>query len=163
MTTSIRKLFLNYLSQLTAIIEKVPEELFSDTLHEGMFSLEMNAQIAANFLLRGYCPLVGGEVVSYELSASGKNASLRLIHEVQIQLETLPDIEGLDDSKLISDTAGFTEISLPQSSYVFRYIVPNYMFHMSMVYAIARKAGVPLSKGDFDGLHSYPVGFSFID
>lgn len=47
MTASIKKLFLDYLSQLTIIIEKVPEELFSDTLHDGMFSLEMNAQIAA--------------------------------------------------------------------------------------------------------------------
>jgi len=163
MTISIKKLFLDYLSQLKVIVGKVPEELFSDTLHDGMFSLEINAQIAANFLLRGYCPIVGREVVSYELSEPGKNATLQLILDVQIQLETLPDIKGFDDSKLMSDKAGFTEVSLPQSSYVFRYIVPNYMFHMSMVYAIARKNGVSVSKGDFDGLHSYPVGFSFID
>jgi hypothetical protein len=31
-----------------------------------------------------------------------------------------------------------------------------------MAYAIARAAGVPLSKGDFDGYHQYPDGFSFV-
>jgi hypothetical protein len=30
-----------------------------------------------------------------------------------------------------------------------------------MVYAIARVSGIPLTKGDFDGIHTYPTGFSF--
>ncbi|WP_232461250.1 DUF1993 family protein [Cellvibrio sp. PSBB006] len=37
-----------------------------------------------------------------------------------------------------------------------------FFFHLSMSYAIARQAGIPLSKADFDGYHSYPVGFSFV-
>lgn len=162
MTTSIKQLFLEYLFQLKVIIEKVPEELFLETLSEGMFSLEMNAQIAANFLLRGYCPLLSRDVVSVARSDKGKGAILQAISDVQTLLEDFPEIEALDDSVTLSDKAGFTKLSLPQSSFVFKYIVPNYMFHMGMVYAIARKNGVPLSKGDFDGLHSYPIGFSFV-
>lgn len=162
MTFSIKELFLNYLTQLNIIVGKIPEELFPDALSEGMFSLEMNAQIAANFILRGYCPLVGRETISCEPSGTGKREVLRLISEVQMLLDTLPEVNEFDDSVVLSDTAGFTEVNLPQSSFIFSYIVPNYMFHMGMVYAIARKNGVPLSKGDFDGLHSYPIGFSFI-
>ena len=72
MAISIKKLFLDYLVQLNIILGKIPEELFSDVLSEGMFSLEMNAQVAANFLLRGYFPLVGREIISCERSGQGK-------------------------------------------------------------------------------------------
>ncbi|PNI05718.1 hypothetical protein C1N32_06370 [Vibrio diazotrophicus] len=162
MTNSIKNLFLGYLEQLKVVVEKVPEELFADSLTEGMFSLEMNAQIAANFLLRGYCPLIGKDVISCTSSQHGKEEVLRLISDVHMLLNEFPEVTELDDSVLLSDSAGFNNINLPQSRFIFSYIVPNYMFHVSMVYAIARKEGVPLSKGDFDGLHSYPNGFSFI-
>ncbi|UTA47221.1 DUF1993 domain-containing protein [Simiduia sp. 21SJ11W-1] len=163
MSTPIKQLFLDYLAQLSVVVGKVPDALFSDTLHEGMFSLEMNVQIAANFLLRGYCPLIGRAVVLHELSSPGKPASLQLIQDVAAELGALPEVQNLDDSQKITDTAGFAEISLGQSGYLMKYIIPNYMFHVSMVYAIARKNGVPLSKGDFDGLHAYPPGFSFLN
>lgn len=162
MTNSIKNLFLGYLEQLKVVVEKVPEELFADSLTEGMFSLEMNAQIAANFLLRGYCPLIGKDVIPCTSSQLGKEGVFRLISNVHMLLNEFPEVTELDDSVLLSDSAGFNKINLPQSRFIFSYIVPNYMFHVSMVYAIARKEGVPLSKGDFDGLHSYPNGFSFI-
>lgn len=135
--------------------------MFSDSLSEGMFSLELNAQVAANFLLRGYCPLVGVDIPSYELLGSGKDSVLKMLEKVRTHLESLRDVASFNDNKSISDSAGFSEVSLPQSRFILEYIIPNYMFHVSMVYAIARKNGVPLSKGDFDGLHSYPVGFKF--
>ena len=43
------------------------------------------------------------------------------------------------------------------------YAVPNFFFHYSMVYAIARNAGVAIGKTDFDGFHKYPLGFIFTD
>nr|WP_267874749.1 DUF1993 family protein [Telluria antibiotica] len=39
--------------------------------------------------------------------------------------------------------------------------VPNFFFHYSMVYAIARQAAVPVGKSEFDGYHRYPSGFTF--
>jgi hypothetical protein len=39
--------------------------------------------------------------------------------------------------------------------------VPNFFFHYAMVYAIARQAGVPVGKADFDGYHDYPPQFAF--
>ncbi|WP_028023325.1 DUF1993 family protein [Enterovibrio calviensis] len=161
MNILIKDLFLRYLHQLGVIIDKTPDNLFADALSEGMFSLELNAQVAANFLLRGYSPIASVDLVSYELNETGKGSVCRLLERVKTHLESLPDITELDDSKIMSDSAGFSEVNLPQSRFVFEYIIPNYMFHASMVYAIARKNGTPLSKGDFDGLHSYPVGFKF--
>ncbi|MGL0949117.1 DUF1993 family protein [Vibrio vulnificus] len=161
MSISTKKLFLGYLKNLSVIVDKVPNGLLSDSLSEGMFSLELNAQVAANFLLRGYCPLAGVDLASYELAGSGKDSVLALLKKVGTYLESLPDVVNFDDNQSISDSAGFSEVSLPQSRFILEYIIPNYMFHVSMVYAIARKNGVPLSKGDFDGLHSYPMGFKF--
>ncbi|MGV7210836.1 DUF1993 family protein [Oxalobacteraceae bacterium A2-2] len=42
------------------------------------------------------------------------------------------------------------------------YILPNFHFHLSMAYAIARQQGVALGKPDYDGYHAYPPGFSFV-
>ncbi|EOB2877167.1 DUF1993 domain-containing protein [Vibrio vulnificus] len=149
------------MKQLSVIVDKVQNDVFSESLSDGMFSLELNAQVAANFLLRGYCPLVGADSASYKLVGSGKDSVSKMLEKVRTHLESMPDVENFDDNKSISDSAGFSEVSLPQSSFILEYIIPNYMFHVSMVYAIARKNGVPLSKGDFDGLHSYPMGFRF--
>jgi hypothetical protein len=50
---------------------------------------------------------------------------------------------------------------MPASEYVSSFVLPNFFFHISMVYAIAKNNGVSVSKGDFDGIHQYPKGFSW--
>ncbi|MFB9156007.1 DUF1993 family protein [Vibrio gallaecicus] len=161
MNISTKKLFLNYLQQMRVIVDKIPDSIFLDSLSEGMFSLELNAQVAANFLLRGYCPIVSVDLVSCELKESGKDSVCKMLEDVKLQLELLPEVPGFDDTKVMAESAGFSQVKLPQSRFILEYIIPNYMFHMSMVYAIAKKNGVALSKGDFDGFHNYPVGFEF--
>ncbi|QUX95472.1 hypothetical protein C0J08_08560 [Marinomonas sp. CT5] len=162
MSSNIKELFNGYLLQLETIVNKVPPELFSESLADGMFSLEVNAKIAANFVLRGYYPLLGKEVISLMSDEQGKAAVIRQIIDTRALLDTLPEIHNFDDSKVITDKAGFSEIQLCQSDFIHQYIVPNYFFHMGMVYAIAKSKGLAVSKGDFDGLHSYPADFSFV-
>lgn len=162
MSGNIKELFKGYLLQLETIVNKVPPELFSESLTDDMFSLEMNAKIAANFVLRGYYPLLGKEAVSLMSDEQGKGAVVRQIIATRELLESLPEIHNFDDSKVITDKAGFSEIELCQSDFIHQYIVPNYFFHMGMVYAIAKSKGEAVSKGDFDGLHSYPADFSFV-
>lgn len=142
-------------------MDVVPDSLFSNVLTEGMFSLELNVQVAANFLLRGYCPICDTDLVSYEIVGSGKGSVCNMLEKVREHIELLPDVTHFDDKRTISESAGFSEVVLPQSRFILEYIIPNYMFHTSMVYAIARMNGVPLSKGDFDGFHYYPDGFKF--
>jgi len=52
-------------------------------------------------------------------------------------------------------------LPLAGGDYYLLYAVPNFFFHLTMVYAIARQAGVPIGKADFDGFHAYPPGFRF--
>lgn len=162
MTIDIRELFVGYLNQLEVIVTKVPDELFPLSLADDMFSLEMNAKIAANFLLRGYCPLIKVESVSFYSENSGKSAVLKQIVSTKAYLESALTLACFDDNELITDKAGFNEICLPQSGFIYQYIIPNFSFHMSMVYAIARANGTALTKGDYDGFHSYPNEFSFV-
>lgn len=162
MDSSIKSLFHHYLSQLEVIVAKVPPETFSMTLANGMFTLDMNAKIAANFALRGYCPLLNQSVVSFFRDESGKEAVQAQLSETIKYLNELPEVTQLDDTVRLKDKAGFSEVDLSQPAYIYRYIFPNMLFHIGMVYAIAKANGVDLGKGDYDGIHLYPEGFSFV-
>lgn len=162
MNLSIKKLFRHYLLQLQVIVLKVPPEKFSLALSEGMFSLEMNAKIAANFALRGYCPLLNLDVASFTTEDNGKEAVQQQLSKTLAYLADLPEVDQLDNKAMVREKAGFSAVELSQPLFIHQFILPNFFFHISMVYATAKVNGVDLSKGDFDGIHTYPKGFSFV-
>ncbi|WP_051302916.1 DUF1993 family protein [Psychromonas aquimarina] len=110
--------------------------------------------------------LLGGElvreVVSFFEDHTGKEAVKKQLTETVKYLNEMPDVKEFGDEKLIKDKAGTSDVELCQSQYIYQYILPNFLFHISMVYAIAKTNGVALSKGDYDGIHSYPSGFSLV-
>lgn len=161
MNSGIKNIFQHYLRQLDVIVSKTPPEVFSLALSEDMFSLEVNAKVASDFALRGYCPLLNHEVVSLFSEEPGKAVVKKQLSDTLAYLNELPEITQLLDEKKIKEKAGFTEVELSQPLFIHQYILPNFIFHISMVYAIAKANGVSLGKGDFDGIHSYPEGFSF--
>ena len=77
-------------------------------------------------------------------------------------LKAIP-VERFDGplGRLCRDRAGFADIALPADEYLNLYILPNFYFHFSMAYAIARSQGAAIGKGDFDGYHLYAPDFSF--
>lgn len=79
-----------------------------------------------------------------------------------VYLEAIPEqaFEGAA-GRLCHDRAGFSDIALPGDEFLQSYILPNFYFHFSMAYAIARSCGAPIGKGDFDGYYAYAPGFSF--
>ncbi|MBU2881185.1 DUF1993 domain-containing protein [Psychrosphaera sp. B3R10] len=157
----VKSILINVLVNLKSVVSKIPAPLFEQSLAPDMAPLGAQVQIAANFTLRGMLPLVGKPVADLALNGIGKQMCLEKIDHCMLALsvEELP--LGWELQSDISEKAGFSEISLPPLDFVLKYILPNCYFHSSMAYAIARSHGVALSKGDFDGLHSYPVGFSF--
>lgn len=164
MDHSINGLFLSYLKQLSSLVERVPAPFFDKSLAPDMFSLAMNSKIAANFLVRGYAPLLEEPGTDINVTdVNEKSAVVAFINEVKDWLKSQTRVTTLDDNKLISERAGHKDTELTQTQFIYQYIIPNFMFHMGMVYAIARSEGVALSKGDFDGIHWYPKGFSFVD
>lgn len=109
--------------------------------------------------MRG-CALAGLEVADFSAAACLQEQiaqTMRYAH-----LKTIPPerFDGPHD-RICRDRAGFADIALPADEYLNLYILPNFYFHFSMAYAIARSGGAAIGKGDFDGYHAYAPGFSF--
>lgn len=159
------RLFLHYLARLRDLLQRIASfdgAVAGKRLHPDMAPLLQQARTAIGFTLRTSCPLAGREIVSFaegELTLPG--VLLELDATVRY-LSGIPDADFGDiDALNVNTTAGFAELDLPGWDYYLMYAVPNFFFHYAMVYAIARQAGVPVGKADFDGYHAYPPGFSF--
>lgn len=161
------KVFSDYLDQLSVFLEKIENAVEGDTsilearLSHDMFPLMTQVEIAANFSLRSCCPIAGLEVVNFaqqERSFLGLQTQLRqtieFLHGLNINNSDLSDAS-------ISDKAGPAIVTLPTLEFLNRFALPNFFFHISMVYAIAKANGIPATKGDYDRFHDYPDGFSF--
>lgn len=165
MTVTPTRLFLHYLRRLDAILQQV--EAFDAAvgdrrLHPDMFPLLQQARTAIGFTLRATCPLAGRDIVSFRDDAFTFPSVHAELERTMAYLAALPDADfDGSDARRVRTTAGFAELDLPAAEYFHMYAVPNFFFHYAMVYAIARQAGVPIGKPDFDGYHRYPAGFSF--
>lgn len=162
-------IFCRYLQQLQQMVEKMAVHDASDNallqqqLHPDMLPLLAQLRTTANFSLRCCCPLSGRPYVSFDNDNNTfAGVQLQLAQTIEY-LQAIPAADFIHATTLISDKAGFTSLNLPAIEYAQLYALPNFFFHLSMAYAIARSAGVPLSKGDFDGYHQYPDGFSFVE
>ncbi|HCS65096.1 MAG TPA: DUF1993 domain-containing protein [Cellvibrio sp.] len=161
-------IFIHYLHQLKVIVEKIaihqqqnPALLYT-SLHSDMLPLLAQIRTTANFALRTCCPLVKRARINFDNTDETYAGLQQQLDETIAYLQAIPAAEFTQPLEKIQDKAGFNELDLTADEYINYYALPNFFFHLSMVYSIARHAGVPLSKGDFDGYHQYPTGFSFV-
>jgi hypothetical protein len=153
-------IFCRSLAQLSAMLDKTGTEphMLAARLHPDMLPFAQQVRAAVRFSLRGCCPLAGLEVADFSAAAS-------LQEQIALTMRYLKAIpaERFDGppARICRDRAGFADIALPADEYLNLYILPNFYFHFSMAYAIARSGGVAIGKGDFDGYHAYAPGFSF--
>ncbi|TWI61906.1 hypothetical protein IP91_04505 [Pseudoduganella lurida] len=159
------RLFIHYLRQLDGLLRRVERfdpAIGGQRLHPDMFPLLQQARTATGFALRTSCPLAGREIVSFGEGDDSFASLYRELDDTLRYLAAIPDaaFDGMA-ARTIDTTAGFAQLRLGGAAYYTMYCLPNFFFHYSMVYAIARQAGVPVGKGDFDGYHGYPAGFSF--
>jgi len=159
------RLFLHYLERLKELLHRIDRAdaaIFGARLHPDMFPLLQQARTAVGFALRTSCPLAGREIVSFADGACTLQKVVSEIDAAMRYLSAIPDADfGAIDTREIGTVAGFAELQLSGWGYYLMYAVPNFFFHYAMVYAIARQAGAPVGKADFDGYHVYPPGFSF--
>jgi len=160
-------IFLRYLNQLEKILHKVADhgqDITGNRLHPDMLPLLLQAKTAIGFTLRTCCPLAGRPIVSFTDDDASLASALRELAATKAYLAAIPpqDFGGIDALR-VSTAAGFADLDLPGWEYYLMYALPNFFFHLSMVYALARQAGVPIGKADFDGYHKYPSGFTFTD
>jgi hypothetical protein len=167
MNIKYREVFITYLGHLYKLIEKAENSVLNESdflnarLFADMLPLNVQAKVATNFALRGCYPISGKEYE--ELNAdieTFKGLKLHITNTIDcINKLTQPTMKQLDLN--VKDTAGFKEITISGSEYVYSFALPNFFFHISMVYGIAKSTGVSVTKGDFDGIHQYPKGFSW--
>jgi uncharacterized protein len=161
------KLFLYYLGRLEDLLKRVEafdSDISVNRLHPDMFPLLQQAKTAIGFTLRTSCPLAGREIVSFGNDEYTLQSVFVELDLTTRYLSAIPDEDFGDiDALRVNTTAGFADLDISGWDYYLMYAVPNFFFHYSMVYAIARQANVPIGKADFDGYHKYPLGFTFTE
>lgn len=161
------KVFLHYLDRLHGMLVKVAQfdaDISSNALHPTMLPLLQQAKTAIGFSLRTCCPLAGRTIAVFGDDLYNFDSVFAQLAATVDYLSAIPDAEfGRFEELRVETVAGSAELNLAGWDYYQLYALPNFFFHYTMVYAVARQAGVDLGKGDFDGFHQYPSGFSFVD
>lgn len=160
--------YIHYLKQLKGLLNKISQSdkanLWNDRLHPNMLDLNQQVRTTIGFTLRSCCPLAGREIVNFSDNQYGIGSLLKEIDSTIDYLAAIPPEHYLfEDNRSIKTTAGFADLAFSPMDYYLMYTFPNFLFHYSMVFAIARKSGLEIGKADFDGCHKYPLGFSFTD
>ena len=154
---------LDYLSHLVKLLHKLSAQKIdnNDLLHArltpDMFPLKVQARTAASFALRT-CITKPQHAVGD--SDHDINTFSGLISYIESVIDVIQNAAKMGP-ELVEDSAGFKKLSMTKTDYSANFSLPNFFFHLSMVYAIAKQQGYSVTKGDFDGIHQYPEGFSW--
>ena len=71
------------------------------------------------------------------------------------------DFDGAATAQ-VRHKAGDAILTQGAEDYLVTFAIPNLWFHLATAHSILRAKGVAVGKADFDGLHAYPDGFSFV-
>jgi hypothetical protein len=156
------RIFLHYLEKLGSLLKRAEDfdsGIGGTRLHPETFTLLQHAKTAIGFTLRTTCPLADREIVSFRDGSETFGSVHAELASTIAYLSDIPDADFRHIAGLtVNTTAGLADLSLEGEDYYLMYALPNFFFHYSMVYAIARQAGAPIGKADFDGYHQYPRG-----
>lgn len=158
------QLFDRYLNNLGNICHKIEladadGNIFNQRLHPDMLPFINQVKTTCNFAIRGCAPFVGEPVISFNQEQNTWQSLQQQINATRQHLAALSNKEIYEGK--CSEQAGFAKVELNSREFMELYIIPNFFFHLTTVYAIARASNIAISKGDFDGFHSYPEGFCF--
>jgi hypothetical protein len=156
--------FSHYLGQLAKLVERTAgrEQVLAARLAPDMFTAAQQVATAAGFALRVAYPLAGREVPPSADLGLDRIGLGRRIAAARTSLAALDraEFEGAA-SRRIRHRAGFAELDQTGDDYLHLFGMPNFMFHVSMTFAVLRAEGLEIGKAEFDGLHDYPHGFRF--
>lgn len=163
MDLNYRRVYLKYLALLAELIGKLDRQARGDAqflqarLCADMLPLHVQAKVAVSFAMRACMPQSPDFTPDPE---AGTDTPLGLILYIRQAIDLITDSILIAPDE-IQDKAGFSDIRMSAPEFVAEFALPNFFFHLSMVYAIAKKHGFELTKADFDGIHQYPAGFSW--
>ncbi|PTX57055.1 hypothetical protein C8N43_1720 [Litoreibacter ponti] len=154
----------HYLDRTDALVGKVVHrpEVLDARLAPDMFTAAEQFATATGFALRIAYPLAGRDVPEFEdvgMDVEGLRARIAFARAALAELS--PDDFENGQTRTINHRAGFAELEQDGADYALRFGLPNFLFHLTMGFAILRQSGIEIGKADFDGLHDYPQGFRF--
>lgn len=152
---SARISFENLLKTLDHLVGKaIDEEMADDVLEakltEDMFPLELQFRIALNQVLLALNQ-VGEQVVPLEEVAYRSLAEVRQrVAAVRSLLEAADPAEWTDaDARVDLTLPNGVRFVMSSEEDIRDWIMPNFYFHVTMVYALLRNAGLDIGKMDF--------------
>jgi hypothetical protein len=150
------------LTNMSAILDKAaahsatkkfdPVVLAQARLFPDMHPLARQVQIACDTAKGAAARLAGIEVPKHEDTET-------TLAELKARIaKTVDFLKSVTPAQLKDAESRAIEIKFPNGSWKFTglayltdFVVPNFYFHVSMVYALLRKNGVEVGKGDFLG------------
>ena len=127
----------------------------------GMLPAGQQVATAVQFTLRIAYPLAGRRApeVRGALDAAGLSARIAETRTLLAALE--PGEFAGAETRTVRFQAGFADLEQAGEVFLHGFGLPNLYFHHAMAHVALKQASVRLGKADFDGLHDYPVNFSF--
>lgn len=154
--------FVRMLGRLAVIVDKAAAHarekgegegaLLGSRLQADMYPLADQVRIAVDAAVVGAAHLAGAEAPRFaDDEASFAELSTRIAKGVAF-LESLEAarFEGAE-ARSVSWTARGQAVTVGSVAYLLNHAMPKFYFHLSMAYAILRRDGVALKKGDFMG------------
>jgi len=136
-----------------AAAKKIDTAVLAQTrLFPDMHPLSRQVQIACDTAKGAAGRLAGIEVPKHEDTET-------TLPELKARIgKTLDFLKTVTAAKIPADEARAIELKFPNGAwkftalgYVNDFVLPNFYFHVSMTYALLRKSGVEIGKGDFLG------------
>lgn len=148
------------------IAEARREDILEAQLVPGMFNCRTQLRTVGIFALRSTFTLIGRDWPHDMLGegfAEGVEGLVARLELAERQINELPEAAFADaGTRQITHKAGQAFVTQPGDLYLRLFALPNLWFHLSMAYAIARREGLEIGKGDYDGWHSYAPEFRFV-
>ncbi len=136
-----------------AAAKKIDSTVLAQTrLFPDMHPLSRQVQIACDTAKGAAARLAGIEAPKHEDNET-------TLPELKARIaKTLDFLKTVSPAQMTGDDARIIELKFPNgawkftaSSYVNQFVLPNFYFHTTMIYALLRKSGLEIGKGDFLG------------
>ena len=120
-----------------------------------MMDFGQQVETAAYLALRTALPLAGLPVPPFGTQPRTLPGLRERVRRTQEQLAQLQPKDFAHPPASIAEQAGQAALQLPPTTFLHEFAMPNFLFHVTLAYALARAQGLPLGKADFDGFHAY--------
>jgi hypothetical protein len=150
------------LNALSGVLDKVaayaaakkiePSVLLNYRLAPDMFALTRQVQVACDQAKNGAARLAGVEPPKFEDNETTIDQLKERLAKTVAFLKTL-DAKAMDASteREITFPLGPAKGHMKGSDYLNHFVLPNFYFHLTAAYSVARHAGVEIGKRDFLG------------